>query len=193
MSSQQQFKSCLPCDRSTDNFNNNCPVLHDYRPFTDYRPRCSTQYLDKLTNNFASSYDYRTHLIHNADKFIFENAAEAYKRMRCQCVEPFDQGTMLPELEKQTCNERTCTFNVNDKYGLGLGRQFYTPEREKEFRQKFIDEKLKEQSYFKENGTCCGTPDMFQFYPISGLVETEYDRLAVPAGGQQMVTGMMKQ
>jgi hypothetical protein len=92
---------------------------------------------------------------------------------------------MLPELEKQVCNARTCTFNVNDKYGLGLGRQFYTPEQEKEFRQKFVDEKMKEQAFFKENGDCCGTAnDML--YPIDGVVASEYDRLAVPGGGKQL-------
>jgi hypothetical protein len=30
---------------------------------------------------------------------------------------------MLPELEMQICNKRTCKFPMSDNQGLGMGRQ----------------------------------------------------------------------
>ena len=45
-------RKCLPCTSSTDGDNANpsaCPILHDYRAFTDYTPRCAQVY--KMTLN----------------------------------------------------------------------------------------------------------------------------------------------
>jgi hypothetical protein len=179
---------CIPCGQGGDNANPTCPILHDYRAFTDYRPRCASVYQQTQANQFASSYDMREFFIHNADDLMKQNALDAYMNMQCKCVEPYDQGTMLPELQKQTCTDRVCTFNVNDKYGLGLGRQFYDPATEQEFRGKFVAEKEKEQSYFKEN-SCCGTANDALYWPIDGTPMTQYDRYSVPSGGQQLSVG----
>lgn len=183
-------KQCTSCSKETDNANFNCPVKGDYRLFTDWRPRCSTQYYDMVRNKLPTALDYRMFLTHNADEIIESNALKAYMKASCgPCVDnpSWDQGTMLPEFERQKCDSRTCTFGVNDPYGLGRGRQYYDEEYEKEMRKEFLIQKEKENAFFKETAQCCGTViDNLKYYPIDGGVQQEYSRLAVPSGGALM-------
>lgn len=185
------LKTCEDCERPSNNKFFNCPPrMDDGRHFTDYRPRCTQQYQDKVKNNIMSSYDYRMFLTRNADSFIKHNALNAYMQNRCgPCMEPYNVGTMLPEIEKQTCNERTCSFAVNDPYGIGLGRKFFTQDMENAFEQRFLDEKQKEQTYFKQGSQCCGTiKDEMQYYPIDGTAPL-MERNAVPSGGTPLTGG----
>lgn len=187
--SYASLKTCEDCQRPSDNKSFNCPErMADGRLFTDYRPRCAQQYLDKINNKLTSSYDYRLYMITNAEEIMKQNAISSYMRAQCgPCVEPYEQGTMVPEVEKQVCNERTCSFSVNDPYGVGLGRQYYNPSVEQEFKKKFLEEKQKEQDYFKNKGQCCGTlQDDLQYFPFDGLVSKEFARPAVPGGGVPM-------
>ena len=39
---------------------------------------------------------------------------------------------MLPELNKQICNDTYCDVVTNNPNGLGLGRQYFTVEQEEE-------------------------------------------------------------
>lgn len=186
------FKNCEECTRPSNNQYFNCPPrMADGRHFTDYRPRCAQQYQDKINNKLMSSFEHRMYLMQNAEAIMKQNAADSYSTNKCgPCVEPYDQGTMLPELEKQICNERTCSFGVSDPYGLGLGRQYHTQERETSFKQKFIAEKEKETAFFKQNAQCCGTiNDDIQYFPVDGLVEKEYPRATVPSGGKPFSGG----
>lgn len=186
------MKPCEDCNRPSNNKFYNCPPrMDDGRHFTDYRPRCTAAFQDKVSNTMMSSHEYRVFLINNASELIKKNATEAYVRNRCgPCVEPYDQGTMLPEFEKQVCNERTCSFGTNNPYGIGLGRQFYTTEREGEFRKKFLEEKQIEQQFFKESTPCCGTvQDDMQYYPIDGVVPDNLNRVALPGGGTPLSGG----
>lgn len=186
------FKNCDDCERPSNNQYFNCPPrMADGRHFTDYRPRCTQQFQDKVDNKLLSSYEHRMFLMQNASEFMKRNALNAYMFNRCgPCVEPYDQGTMVPEFEKQVCNERVCSFGVSNAYGLGLGRQFYTDNREDEFKQRFLEEKEKEQAYFKNNSQCCGTvQDSLQYYPIDGVVDTQYSRMSVPSGGMPLSGG----
>lgn len=186
------MKPCDDCNRPSNNKFYNCPPrMDDGRHFTDYRPRCATAFQDKVSNTMMSSYEYRVFLMNNASDLIKKNATEAYVRNRCgPCVEPYDIGTMLPEVEKQVCNERTCSFATGNPYGIGLGRQFYTSEREDSFRQKFLEEKQVEQQYFKESVPCCGTvQDDMQYYPIDGVLPENLNRVAVPGGGNPLTGG----
>jgi hypothetical protein len=135
------------------------------------------------SNAFHSSYDQREWLIHNADNLITKNAVDAYLSMRCQCVQPWDVGTMVNEVDVQHCTDRICTFNEKDKYGLGTGRQFFSDEKQ------FASQKEKEQQFFKENDKCCG-PIVDQLYwPIDGKFDQNFERLAVPSGGKQLSVG----
>lgn len=186
------MKNCSSCQVSNGGMTNNnnradcCPALMSDGRMTDYRPRCQSQYIPQLTNNISSSYDYRQFLIHNGADIIKENAAKSYLEHRAKvCYNDYDKGTMLPELKKIECNARTCTFRGNDPYGLGVGRDFSTDETDKKYRMKFLEEKEKENNFFRETGQCCGVDESEKFYyPIGGDVDTEYTRYAIPNGGQ---------
>lgn len=179
---------CIPCGNGGDNANPSCPILHDYRAFTDYRPRCAQVYAQTQANQFASSYEMREWFIHNGDALIKQNAVDAYTKMQCACTQPYEPGTMLPELQKQTCTDRVCKFDVNDEYGLGLGRVYYNPANEQDFQAKFIDEKQKEQAYLKNN-SCCSTANDKLYWPINGTGITDYDRFSVPSGATPLSQG----
>ena len=188
-----EFKQCEECTRPTNNQYFNCPPrMSDGRHFTDYRPRCTQAYDNKLKDQLMSSYDYRMFLTQNAENIINKNAFNAYMTNRCgPCVEPYNEGTMLPELEQQICNTRTCTFKTTDPYGLGLGRKTQG-ETVPDVRQQFIAEKEKENQYFKQNAQCCATvQDSMMYYPVDGSVMKQYPRTAVPSGAIPMTGGDM--
>jgi len=104
----------------SDNKYANCPPrMADGRHFTDYRPRCYQQYSERYSNGIQSSFDYRMFLTRNATDIMMKNAAEAYNVNMCgPCV-----STAVPELTKQTCDDRVCRFDLNNPYGLGVGRK----------------------------------------------------------------------
>jgi hypothetical protein len=188
-----EFKQCNGCTRETNNANFNCPVKGDYRLFTDWRPRCSTQYYDMITNQLPSSLDYRMYLTHNASDIMQGNALSAYMKSSCgPCVDnpSWNDGTMLKQFDSQQCNTRTCTFKVSDPWGLGRERQYYDDDMGKKMRAKFIQEKEKENELFKKTSECCGTKeDNLAYYPIDGGVQEDYARYSVPSGGTLMRGG----
>lgn len=170
--------SCQECERPSNNQYFNCPPrMADGRHFTDYRPRCAQQFPRTPKDGGASAYDQRMHLMRNAEDLILQNAAMAYLQNRCgPCVEPYDEGTMLPEHEKQTCNARTCSFAISNPYGLGLGRNFGGDDAAA--RAAFLAEKAKETTFFQQSAPCCGTlQDDLLYYPLEGL-----GRSSVPGG-----------
>lgn len=186
------LKDCQECSRVSNNKYFNCPPrMSDGRHFTDYRPRCFGQYLQKINNNLPSSFDYRMYLTHNASEIMQNNAYNAYSDNRCgPCEEPYDIGTMLPEQSKQVCNSRMCSFNQGDNFGVGVGRQYIDPEIEKEKRKDFLDAKIQENEYMKYNINCCtNISDDAQYYPIDGSIETVYDRYSSPSGGVPLSGG----
>ena len=184
--------NCIPCTSSSSGGNNalpgQCPILHDYRPFTDYKPRCAAVYKMTQSNWFHSSYDQREWLIHNANDLIRKNAVDAYVSMHCKCVQPWDVGTMVNELNVQHCDDRVCKFTQKDPYGLGLGRQFYTNNQEKAFQEQYVTNKQMEQTYFNENPSCCGNVNDTLYWPIDGTIPQSQNnaRPSVPSGGSQV-------
>ncbi len=177
------MSTCQECSRpTTNNKYANCPPrMADGRNFTDYRPRCFQQYV--VENKLMNSFDQRNYLTQHAEELMKRNAAMAYQQNRCgPCEEPFDIGTMLPERVQQVCDANTCSFNVTDPYGLGLGRQYIMSEEDQAFKAKFLAEKEKEQQYFQSRTVVPHNLDP-QFYPIDGVVSTSYDRFAVPSQG----------
>ena len=181
--------SCQSCTRpaqqsssDVDVFSQCPPRMSDGRHFTDYRPKCFQQYL--VNNKLMSSFEQRLYLTRNAEYLMKKNAADAYQLNRCgPCVEPYDEGTMLPEQVTQVCNSKVCSFNPTNPYGLGLGREFILSEHDKEFRAKFLAEKEKEQAYFKADVEKVNPRAIDpEYFPIGGMLTTEYDRFAVPSG-----------
>lgn len=191
------FKNCDECTRVSNNKFFNCPPrMSDGRHFTDYRPHCFGQFLMKAENEIPSSFDYRMYLTRNASEIMKKNAVDAYSSNKCgPCMEPYDEGTMLAEKQKQTCTTRTCKFETSNPYGLGLGRQFYDKNSEDKFRTDFIREKEKESAYFKSNANCCSTStDDLSYFPIDGVVANHYARYSTPGGGMPLSGGdLLKQ
>lgn len=179
-------QECISCHKDSDNANFNCPVKGDYRLFTDWRPRCSTQYYDMITNQLPDALTYRMYLTHNAEELITRNAKTAYLKASCgPCVDNpnWNTGTMLPELDKQTCNARSCSFRPNDPWGLGRGREYFSDDFDKKVREEFIKQKEKENEFFKSATNCCGTKtDELYYYPIDGNIQQENTRPSNPSG-----------
>ena len=177
-----KIDDCKECARPSDAKYFDCPPrMADGRHFTDFRPRC-------LVNNApnTNSYEYRQYLIHNAEKLIDTMRDTAYANNKCgPCVEPYKQGTMLPEQSTVECDASVCKVVTRDPNGLGQGRSYngsgYTNPQE----QLFIAKREAEnKSLMQRNVNCC-TPfsDDVQYYPFDGQVSDEYKRHAVPSGG----------
>ena len=87
----------------------------------------------RQTNFFAlpkpmSSFDYRMYLTENAEKIMEAERQAVTKDSYCgPCVNP---STMLPEQTVEVCDGRKCSFAVNEPAGLGIGRKFFTNEKE---------------------------------------------------------------
>lgn len=149
--------SCTSCKRperpqATNNYIGCAPLMSDGRLFTNWAPRCAQVYTDMQTKKALSSYEGRQMMIKNAEEIMKNNATAAYMNARCgPCYEnpDWNTGTMLPELNTQTCDARVCNFAPNNKSGLGLGRQYWNPKMESEYQQRFIAEKEREQAFFK--------------------------------------------
>jgi hypothetical protein len=111
--------------RPTNNKWSDCPPrMSDGRQYTDYHPRC-------FTNFFAlphpmNSYDYRMFLTANAEKLMDHNREAAVKWNECgPCVKP---STQPPEQTIQVCDGRKCAFTMTAPHGIGIGRQHDTEE-----------------------------------------------------------------
>ena len=113
--------------KTNNNQYDECPPrMDDARHFTDYRPNCHLNNLLIANYGIQNSHDYRSFLTHNAKKIMQMNRNYACKKNCCgPCVEPFQQGTMLPEQSLVKCNDRSCSSTLFDPKGLGQGRQFY--------------------------------------------------------------------
>jgi len=129
-----------------------CPQrMDDGRMFTDYRPRCVANYAKVDAN--MNSYEYRQYMINNASKLMASNFGKHYNRSSCTpCMEPYNTGTMLPEINNVTCNKSTCKVIAGDKSGLGQGRKYGNMS---EKQSKFIDKNTK----LSDDSSCVYTFD----------------------------------
>lgn len=175
----------MECSRASNNKTNTCPPrMSDGRHYTDYRPRCMTN-LMYPDNKPMNSYEYRQYLIHNAENLMKTNMESAYNMNVCgPCVEPFDQGTMLPEQNMVTCDASTCSSKMVNKDGLGTGRNYETSASDQSFKQQFLQQKQKEQEFFNKNPNDCATPeDNLQLYPWDGsILKDMNNRNTIPGG-----------
>lgn len=175
-------------DKVSDNYYKMCPLKSDYSPFTNWKPRCATEYQDMIANKLPSSLDYRMFLTQNAEKIMKYNTEQAYIKNNCgPCKDSpsWNDGTMLREFDVQTCNSRTCSFRSGDPWGLGRHRQYYDDEFDNDVNKKYIAMKEKENEWFKLNkDKCLGTiNDNFNVYPIEGISD-DFQRTTVPGGYQ---------
>ena len=179
--------SCSSCDKASENKFFNCPPkMSDGRHFTDYRPRCAVNYPTEFKDAPLSSYDYRQYLIQNAEKLMTANYEKAFKDNACgPCVEPWNQGTMLPEQTMQECNGSTCKFSVNDPNGLGLGRMYGESKEQEKARASFVANREALNKEMMGSVNCCSTEsDDVNKYSVSAFDVNPYEgRFAVPGGG----------
>jgi hypothetical protein len=102
------------------------PRMSDGRSFTIYADRCTVSDVWRGGSPAAplASNASRQHLIENAEAIMAANRDAAERNNRCgSCFGLNESGTMLPELEMQICNKRTCSFPMSDNMGLGMGRK----------------------------------------------------------------------
>lgn len=178
-------KACEHCEQPSNNKFSNCaPRMQDGRNFTDYRPRCIANFENVGGNQNPSSYEYRQYLVANASEIMMKNKQAAYKQNRCgPCMNPYNQGTMLPEQSLMKCDTNTCSFKLNDHMGIGLGRDYGYPDN-KEFKAA----KNVEQEMLANYENCCATTNddelyyAFDYKP-SGIAN---ERPSVPSGGMIM-------
>lgn len=169
-------KECEQCLQPSNNKFFNCaPRMQDGRNFTDYRPRCM---VNSVADAQMNSYQSRQFMIQNAVDLMQKNRQVSYEQNRCgPCMEPFNQGTMMPEQLIQTCNASSCTFKVNDINGVGLGRDS-TPNKA------FLEAKMNEQKMLANLENCCATSlDDEKYFPFDYRVPSTSDRVAIPGGG----------
>lgn len=101
------------------------PRMSDGRHFTDYAPRCSMAIAMQAANTPLNSYEMRQFMITNAEKLMGQNRSTIQQKNQCgPCMEPWNQGTMLPEQSTVKCNTSTCKMVSNNANGLGTGRDY---------------------------------------------------------------------
>ena len=107
--------------------------MADGRMFTDYRPRCDANL--QFQAPMSGSHDYRQFLIANGQRIIDEDRAAAAATALCTpCVQPYDQGTMAPEVDRFVCDKVSCARVASSaaaSYGaswpsvaIGTGRDY---------------------------------------------------------------------
>lgn len=176
--------SCTSCERESDNKDYMCPPkMADGRAFTDYKPRCAVH--TSLMSAGApqagaplNSYELRQYLIGNAETIMNNQRNHAQQMNACgPCVQPWNQGTMLPEQSMVRCNKSTCSVSTSDPSGLGQGRD-YGSGTDTAFvkRMEARDEQMRTQP----DNCCTGYDDDIKYFPLAPVAE---ERLAVPSGG----------
>ena len=99
----------------TDNVELGFPArMSDGRGFTDYRPNC---YLNNELGQNMGSWQYRTHLIRNADSIHkqFVNSIESANSCS-NCT-----GAPVPDFRTvvDCTRQNTCHYNIKDPNGIG--------------------------------------------------------------------------
>ena len=174
------------CYKASNNKYFNCPPrMDDGRHFTDYRPNCLTNNLVYNSNSINSSYQFRQFLIHNSNKLMEINRMYSCQQNCCgPCDDPYFQGSMLPEKNIITCNDQSCTKNLNDKNGLGDGRLY-----SKNCQQ--CGTWPKQLPVNQPNNCCADNNNLFNYYnDIDNNIQgKDFSRLTVPSGGEAMNGG----
>lgn len=111
------------CYKSSNNqYFNSPPRMADGRHFTDYRPNCLLNNNLKHQSQVMNSYDYKLYLQRNAEQIIDLNRKHNY--ILNGSYECCSQNTNVPEKHVQQCDLNTCSVSINNKNGIGLGRDF---------------------------------------------------------------------
>lgn len=169
--------SDMNCYRTSNNkFFNAPPRMADGRHFTDYRPSCDVNNSFRDLQKIESNLDYRMFLTHNAEKLMeIHNKHNYAKNGVFNCKEPYETGTMLPEIDRVLCNNDNCSLIKVDENGLGRGRQYSQDPNA-------ILDPFKSPQYKLDDNKCTPTEDNANYYPIQK--QEEEVRQAVIGGGK---------
>ena len=170
------------CFKASNNKFFGCPPrMNDGRHFTDYRPNCHLNNNLKAQGKTFNSFQYRMFLTHNASKLMDMNREQNQKNNCGPCQKPYDQGTMLPESERVTCNSSTCNVEPVNKNGLGQGRNYTNqPLHCPQWPENLPVNQPK-------NG-CAPAENNFEYYPFDQKL-AKTPRAAVPGGGVPLKGG----
>jgi hypothetical protein len=171
------------CYKTSDNKFFGCPPrMADGRHFTDYRPNCYVNNLIKAENGIQNSFQYRLFLSQNGAELMDINRNHACLKNCCTpCGEPFNVGTMLPEVNKWVCDKHSCRLIGGDPNGLGTGRQ-YSPEVK--------CDNLPSSWPVQQNLNSCVSPqELSNYYPLDQNVYNSVQRLTVQGGARPVREG----
>ena len=182
-------RDCGPCQRESNNKKWDCPPrMADGRLFTDYRPRCDIQLERKVA--MSSSYDFRQFLMKHAIGVMSEERGMTFQRAYCgPCMQPYDQGTMLPEQDAVVCDKVACVRVPGTAGGLGTGRDYGTLPEQQAARSAFLAQQEKLQAHKAKSANCCAAAPGVQAWGINPAPQQEMARWAVPGGGRPTPTG----
>ena len=135
------------------------------------------------SNSNMNSFEYRQFLTHNAQNIINQNRLHNSEKNSCgPCMNPYNEGTMLNELNLKSCNKNSCETISLDKNGIGQGRKY--------------DNNRQCNSFPKipnnNNYSCCAeSNDLFNYYNhIDTKAQGELlPRVTIPRGGQALYGG----
>ena len=174
------------CNKTTNNKYFKCPPrMSDGRHFTDYRPMCDIDSKINSNNGLKSSFESRQYLTRNALKLMELNRMYSCQKNCCgPCVDSYNQGTMLPELNRVSCNSNNCSVKSQDNNGVGLGRDYGKS-------QSSCLNWPKELSINQKYSCCASTNDLFNYYNhVDNKTQGELlPRLTSPSGGKMMSGG----
>ena len=174
------------CHKTSNNKYSKCPPrMDDGRHFTDYRPNCHINNLVRSNNGILNSHQYRMFLQRNSDKLMNLNRTYASQKNSCgPCQNEYNQGTMLAEQAKSSCNNKSCNTDFVNKEGLGLGRQYDSNSQKCENWPESLP-------VGKSSNCCADSNSLFNYYNhIDSKAQGELvARPTMPSGGRALSGG----
>lgn len=167
----------MNCYRTSDNkFFSAPPKMSDGRHFTDYRPSCDVNNMIRNDNKITNSFDYKLFLTNNADKIMEINQKHNYaKNGVFKCKNPYEVGTMLPEMERIVCDEHSCNIVHKNDNGIGRGREYSVNPNE-------LLDAFKAPNTLLEDNKCAKVEDSFNYYPLDSKRANDIQRESVRGG-----------
>jgi hypothetical protein len=176
----------MNCYKTTNNKHFTAPPrMADGRHFTDYRPTFDLNTKIQNDNNVDTSYNYRMLLTNNAEQIMELNRKQSFLMNGVSnCKQPYETGTMLPELNKVRCDVHKCEVVHNYDGGIGTGRIYNT----NDVAASNCLDGLRQPAEEAPGAQCAPMDDLATYYPLNSNAEGA-NRVAVPGGGNIAMGG----
>lgn len=174
----------MSCNRTTNNKHFDCPPrMADGRHFTDYRPECYVNDHIRADNGITNNFTWRSFLTQNANQLMDLNRKHACEKNCCgSCAQPFNVGTMLPEVNKFVCNSGTCRLIPGDPNGVGTGRVYSDQQQE-------CSNLPSAWPSGVSPDICVPPKSAGNYYPLDNKTYETVQRQSVPGGGKMVQDG----